>query len=485
MSYIRDNFLLENENAVKLYKDYASKMPIFDYHCHLSEYEIYEDKEFENIYQIWLKGDHYKWRLMRNYGIDENFITGEASDKEKFLTYCEVLSTAFGNPLYHWSQVELKEFFNCDLEINKANAEKIWDECNKYIKDNHITPSYLISKSNVTHLFTTNEIFDDLESFNKLKEKNYSFEVRPAFRADKIMNIEAERYLEFVSRLGEIKSFDDLLNKIEERLLEFIKVGCTASDTALQAVYEVPSKVDAQMVFENRLKGRNISENDIKTFKGYLTYFLLKLYAKNNIRSELHIGAMRNNNSKMLAKLGLDTGYDSIAEDNSISNLAKLLDRLNNENSVPPMIIFNLNPKMNTEIMTLIGCFQGPELKGKIQYGAAWWFLDNKEGIERHLKDLTATGHIGAFIGMLTDSRSFLSYPRHHYFRRILCNYLGTLMEKGEITQDIELVGNVIKDISYFNTLNYFLGKEKEAITISSLVDATSGDGDKLLEVKR
>ena len=459
MSYIKNNFILENKTAEELYQKYASRMPIFDYHCHLSEYEILENKEFDNIYQIWLKGDHYKWRLMRNYGVDERLITGDAPDKDKFLTYCEVLSTAFGNPLYHWSQVELKRFFNCELEINKENANKIWDECNAFIKKNHITPQYLIEKSNVTHLFTTNEIFDDLEVFNKLKQKNYKFKVAPAFRADKIMNIEAERYLEFVSKLGSIKSFEDLLNKIEERLKEFIKVGCVASDTALQAIYEVSSENDAAKVFENRLNGKEISNEDVKVFKGYLTYFLLKLYSKYHIRSELHIGAMRNNNTEMLNKLGLDTGFDSIAEDNSVANLSKLMDCLNSENSLPPMIIFNLNPKMNSEIMTLIGCFQDSSLKGKIQYGAAWWFLDNKVGMEKHLQDLTATGHIATFVGMLTDSRSFLSYPRHHYFRRLLCNYLGTMMEKGEMTQDINLVGKVVEDISYNNAIHYFLGE--------------------------
>ena len=459
MSYIKDNFLLESKTAEELYQKYANKMPIFDYHCHLSEYESLENKEFDNIYQIWLKGDHYKWRLMRNYGVDEHLITGDASDKEKFLTYCDVLSTAFGNPLYHWSQVELKEFFNCELEINQSNAEKIWEECNKFIHEHHVTPQYLIEKSKVTHLFTTNEIFDDLEVFKKLKTKNYKFQVTPAFRADKIMNIEAERYLEFLSRLGEIHNLDELLNKIEVRLLDFISTGCVASDTALQAVYEIPSKYDASLVFAKRLEGKELSDKDVKVFKGYLTYYLLKLYAKHNIRSELHIGAMRNNNSEMLRKLGLDTGFDSIAEDNSIANLSRLMDRLNNENSLPPMIIFNLNPKTNTEIMTLIGCFQDSSLKGKIQYGAAWWFLDNKVGMEKHLQDLTATGHIGAFLGMLTDSRSFLSYPRHHYFRRILCNYLGKMMEKGEMTQDMDLVGKVIEDISYNNAVQYFFGK--------------------------
>ena len=456
MSYIKSDFLLKSKTAIDLYEKFAKNEPIFDYHCHLSEYQIYENKPFNNIFEIWLSGDHYKWRLMRNYGIDEDYITGSKSDKEKFVAYCKTLGKAFGNPLYHWRQIELKTFFGCELEINEANALKIWDECNEYIKKNKITPQKLIEQSNVKYLFTTNEIFDDLEIFNKIKEKGFKFEVRPAFRADKIMNIEAEKYNEFVSKLGDVKTFDELLNVVEQRLNAFIKVGCVASDTALQQVYEIPSKFDASSVFEKRRNGKSISDSEAKIFKGYFTYFLLKLYAKYNIRSELHIGAMRNNNTKMLNKLGLDSGYDSIAEENSIFNLSRLMDRLNNEDSLPPMIIFNLNPKMNSEIMTLIGCFQDSTMKGKIQYGAAWWFLDNKVGMERHLLDMTATGHIDSFIGMLTDSRSFLSYPRHQYFRRILCNYFASMMDSGEMTNDQQLVGEVIKDICYQNAVNYF-----------------------------
>ena len=318
MSYIKENFLLENEYAVKLYNDFAKDMPIFDYHCHLSEYQIYENKPFKNIFEIWLSGDHYKWRLMRNYGIDEEYITGSKSEQEKFAAYCRTLETAFGNPLYHWSQVELKEFFNCELEINEKNALKIWDECNDYIRRNNITPQKLIEMSNVKYLFTTNEIFDNLEIFKKIRKKGYLFEVRPAFRADKIMNIDAENFVNFVAKLGDITSFDQLLEVIEIRLKKFIEVGCVASDTALQQVYVIPSKEEAATAFKKKLSNNEISENEVKQYKGYLTYYLLKLYSKYNIRSELHIGAMRNNNTKMLNKLGLDSGYDSIAEDNSL-----------------------------------------------------------------------------------------------------------------------------------------------------------------------
>ena len=455
MSYIKDNFLLTNKTAEKLYFGYAKDMPIFDYHCHLPEKQILENKPFDDVYQIWLAGDHYKWRLMRNYGVNEEYITGNKSNKEKFLAYCKTLATAFGNPLYHWSQVELREFFNCELEINEENAELIWDWCNEYIALNKVTPQSLIEQSNVTHLFTTNEVFDDLTTFPAIAEKGYKFKVIPAFRADKIMNIEAEKYNEFVGYLGDIADLSALEAKLEERLQAFIAVGTTAADVALQSVYPVAEKADAEKVFAKRRSGENVTDAESEIFKGYLTYFLFKLYAKYNIATELHVGAMRNNNSVMMQKLGLDTGYDSIAEDNSIKMMSRLFDRLNNENALPKTIVFNLNPKMNTEIMTLIGCFQSDEARGKIQYGPAWWFLDNKVGMEKHLEDLTATGHIGAFVGMLTDSRSLLSYPRHHYFRRILCNYFGGMMERGEMTSDIAFVGKVVQDICYHNAIAY------------------------------
>ena len=460
MSYIKDNFLLTTKMAEKLYFDYAKDRPIFDYHCHLPEAMILANEPFADIYEIWLKGDHYKWRLMRNYGVNEEYITGSASNKDKFLTYCRVLGTAFGNPLYHWSQAELKEFFGCELEINEKNAEAIWEQCNEYIRKNNVTPQSLIEGSNVSCLFTTNEVFDDLSTFSKIAAKGYNFRVMPAFRADKIMNIEADGYLGFIGKLaeqtGKIANLSDLESAIEKRLNAFIAVGCVASDIAVEKVYPVASRAKADAVFTDTMGGQVPTKTDAECFKGYLTYFLMKLYAKYNIRTELHVGAMRNNNEVMLRRLGLDTGFDSISDENSIGNMSRLFDKLNNEGLLPRTIVFNLNPKMNSEIMTLIGCFQSDEAAGKIQYGPAWWFLDNKVGMEKHLEDLTATGHIAVFVGMLTDSRSFLSYPRHHYFRRILCNYFGGMMERGEMTQDVELVGKVVRDICYNNSINYF-----------------------------
>ena len=460
MSYIKKNFLLTNKTAEELYFGYAKDMPIFDYHCHLPEKQILENKPFSDVFEIWLAGDHYKWRLMRNYGVNERFITGDASNKEKFVTYCTVLGTAFGNPLYHWSQVELEEFFGCTTEINAENAEAIWDECNAYILKNGITPQKLIESSNVKHIYTTNEVFDDLSTFEKIKEKGYKFTVTPAFRADKVMNIDAAGYKGFVEKLADlthpIGSISDLEDALENRLNAFIKVGTKASDIAVERVCEVTTAEEADAVLKKALSGSIPTLHETEVFKGYLTYFLMKLYAKYNVATELHIGAMRNNNAVMLEKLGLDTGFDSISDTNSITLTSRLFDKLNSEGLLPKTIVFNLNPKMNSEIMTLIGAFQSDEARGKMQYGPAWWFLDNKVGMEQHLRDLTATGHIAVFVGMLTDSRSLLSYPRHHYFRRILCNYLGDMMEKGEMTNDIKYVGKVVENICYNNSVDYF-----------------------------
>ncbi len=460
MSYYNENFLLQNEYARTLYHQYAKEMPIFDYHCHLPEKQILENERFYDIVDIWLAGDHYKWRLMRNYGIDERFITGDASKKEKFVAYCKTLGTAFGNPLYHWSQVELAEFFGCNIEICEENAEEIYCACNAYLQEHIVTPASLIEQSNVAYIFTTNEIFDDLTTFEKIKAKGYPFAVLPAFRADKIMNVEAALYTEYIAKLEAlthpITDMDSLEEAIRIRLAEFIAVGCRASDIAVEYVTPVSSREEAERVLKKALAKEPISISESDIFKGYFTYFLMKLYGENNIRTELHFGAMRNNNTKMFEILGLDSGFDCVSEHGSLTNISRLFDRLNDENALPATILFNLNGKQNLEIMPLLGCFQSSEVKGKMQYGPAWWFLDNKAGMEKHLEDLTATGHLATFVGMLTDSRSLLSYPRHHYFRRILCNYLGTLMTNGEMTTNIETVGRVVRDISFLNSENYF-----------------------------
>lgn len=460
MSYIQNDFLLTNRRAQDLYNNYAKNMPIFDYHCHLKEREILEDKPFENLWEVWLKGDHYKWRLMRNYGIDEEWVTGSKSPKEKYLAYVKTLERAYGNPLYHWSAMELKYYLGCDLEINEKNAETIWKNANDFIRKNQLSPLKLISQSKVEFIFTTNEVFDDLSVFDEIKKKICSVTVCPAFRADKIMNIEADGYTEFIKMLEKvscpIKDLDDMEQALELRMEEFVKHGAKASDIALEKVYPVVSKSEAQNVYKRILTGEKASEKDSEIFKGYLTYFLMKLYARFGIVTELHIGAMRNNNSQMLHMLGLDTGFDSISDENSIKNLSRLFDLLEKEKSLPSTIVFNLNPKMNTEILTLIGCFQDSSQKGKLQYGAAWWFLDHYNGMIRHLNDFCSLSHIDTFLGMLTDSRSFFSYVRHDYFRRILCNFLGEMMESGQIANDVENVGRTVQNISFLNCKKYF-----------------------------
>lgn len=460
MSYLQESFLLSTAASQRLYDVYAKDQPIFDYHCHLPEQQLLEDAPFTDVYQIWLAGDHYKWRLMRNYGVSEELITGDRSPKEKFLAYCRVLGTAFGNPLYHWSQVELETFFHCDLEINEENGEAIWEHCLRFLAEHVVTPSSLIRQSGVRCLFTTNEVFDDLSPFVKIREMDRGYRVLPAFRADKIMNVEAPNYRSFLARLealtGPISCLADLEGALESRLQAFLAVGAKASDIALEQVYPVPSAEEADRVFRTVLGGTRPKEEEVRIFKGYVTYFLLGLYGRYQVVTELHLGAMRNNNRMMLDRLGLDSGYDSISQANSTTHLSRLLDRLHSEGRLPRMILFNLNPKMNAELMTLLGCFQDGSAKGKIQYGPAWWFLDHQAGMEQHLRDLTATGHLATFVGMLTDSRSLLSYPRHHYFRRILCDYLGRMMEAHLITQDFERVGGVVRDICYRNAVEYF-----------------------------
>lgn len=459
MGYIKDNFLLKNKTAEKLYNDYAKNMPIFDYHCHLSEKQLLENKQFDNIFDVWLAGDHYKWRLMRNFGIEEEFITGNANKKDKFRAYLRALESAFGNPLYHWSAVELKEYFNCEIELREENADVIWDWCNDYIALNDITPASLIEKSKVTNIFTTNEMFDDLTTFEKLDDKFKKFKVIPAFRADKIMNIESDKYPEFINLLEDcshkITNIDSLEKAVELRLNDFIKVGTRATDISLEKVLAVGDRKKADEVFIKAISGKKLTLFEIDEFKGYFAYFLMKLYAKYNLKTELHVGALRNVNKKAFDVLGFDTGYDIISDSDSLTALAALFDRLNSENSLPACILFNLNPKMNVEFNVLLGAFQGNR-RGGMQYGPAWWFLDNKQGMEKHLSDLTATGHLGVFVGMLTDSRSFLSYPRHHYFRRILCSYLGELIENGEMTSDLSFVGKVVENVCYNNAINYF-----------------------------
>lgn len=459
MSYLTPDFLLSNLSSKSLYFDYAKDMPIFDYHCHLSEKEILEDKPFDNMESLWLDHDHYKWRLMRAHGINEDLITGNEDKEKKFTAYCDAISTAFGNPLCQWSQLELETYFHCNLEITKENALKIYSYCNDYLKKNNVRPSTLIESSKVTHLFTTNEVFDDLTTFEKIQDKHYSFKVIPAFREDKMLNLETKEYLSYLSLLEKetfpIHSLDDFEKALKERFRLFLLHGTKATDLSLSRIYEIPTKEMANQIFEKRLAGSSLTKKEIESFKGYMTYFFLHLAGEANIVAELHLGVMRNNNTKEMKALGPDTGFDAVSEEEGLTSLRNLFDRLNQEGVLPKTIVFNLNSKTNEELVTLLGCYQGT-VPGKMQYGPAWWFLDNEDGIRKQLKDFAENGDLSTFVGMLTDSRSFLSYPRHHYFRRILCDYLGTLMETGRITKDMNRVGKVVQNICYNNAISYF-----------------------------
>lgn len=464
--FIGEDFLLSNETAKELYHGHAKDMPIFDYHCHLSEKAIQEDKPFNDFFELWLGGDHYKWRLMRNFGIDEEYITGGEPRKEKFMCYVRALETAYGNPLYHWSHMELRNYFGIDDVICSANAEKIWDKANDYIKTHSLSPSSLIAGSNVKIVCTTNEIFDDLTVFDDIKKKNYPFRVLPTFRADKVMNIDDPRYTEYLGRLcsiyGDIPSLEELEKAIAARIVEFKEKGAVAADIALQKVYPPCAREKAAEAFGCAVSGKQVTAAQAEAYKSFVMGQVLRGCAANGLAVQVHVGAMRNNNSRMYKILGADTGYDSIDDGASIAALSRWMDALDAEGSLPKMVLFNLNPVWNLPLTTLAGCFQDSSARGKIQFGPAWWFLDHLDGIRAQLDSLADTGHIGTFIGMLTDSRSFLSYPRHHYFRRILCDWLGRKAEDGEICRDMETLGKVVRDISYNNAAAYF-GTDKQA----------------------
>ena len=458
--FIGKDFLLTNDTAKRLYHECAKDMPIFDYHCHLSEKVIEKDETFEDFFELWLGGDHYKWRLMRNYGIDERYITGNASHKEKFDCYVHALETAYGNPLYHWSHMELRAYFSIEERICSANADMIWEKANNYIKTHKLSPSSLIGGSNVKIVCTTNEIFDDLSVFDRIRRKNYPFRVLPTFRADKIMNIDDPAFPGHLRRLceivGNIDSLVDLEGGIRGRVAQFKEKGAVAADIALQKVYPPCSREAAAQAFDSAASGKAVTSAQANAYKSFVMGRVLRECAANGLAVQMHVGAMRNNNTRMYKILGADTGYDSIDDSASIAALAQWMDALDSAGELPKMVLFNLNPAWNLPLTTLAGCFQDASARGKIQFGPAWWFLDHFDGIRAQLDALADTGHIATFIGMLTDSRSFLSYPRHHYFRRILCDWLGRKAEAGEIGYDFDAFSSVVRDISYNNAAAYF-----------------------------
>jgi glucuronate isomerase len=466
--FMDKDFLLTTETAKKLYHDYAKKMPIIDYHCHLQPKEIYEDKKFRNISEVWLGagdryGDHYKWRALRARGYGEDYISGAADDRERFNILVESIPYTIGNPLYHWCHLELKRYFGIEEIISPQNADIIWEKANKKLET--LTAREMMYLHNVQTVCTTDDPTDSLEWHIKMKsDPTLKVKILPAFRPDKGINVELDWFSDWITKLSdvvgyEIKAVGALTKALAERIEFFDSVGCKVSDHGLDIVcYEDASEEEVNKIFLKGLKNDKISNEELDKYKGYILVFLGRQYAKHNWIQQYHIGALRNNSKRMLKEIGADTGFDAINDSLIAAKLSKLLDKLDSTNELPKTVLYNLNPRDNEVIAVLGGCFQGvgTGIKGKIQFGSAWWFLDQKDGMEKQIEALSQVGLLSQFIGMLTDSRSFLSYTRHEYFRRILCNKLGNLVENGEYPADIEFLGKIVEDICYNNAKEYF-----------------------------
>lgn len=469
--FLDEDFLLQSETAKTLYHDYAAHMPIIDYHCHLSPQEIAEDITYENITQVWLYGDHYKWRAMRSFGIDESYITGDQSDKDKFLAFAKMLEFAIGNPLYHWCHLELQRYFDIDELLCEASAESIWKEANKVITSGDFSARKLIKKSKVKMIATTDDPVDDLTYHKAIAEdKSFDTLVLPTFRPDKSVNLERITYIPWIKQLeevsgGTITTIDTLLTVLSKRIDYFHEVGCRLSDHGMDTVDYAGEDLKnseysdvhtaAQLAMTKALNGEVVSKELQDIYKGVLLRFFGKEYAKRNWVMQLHIGALRNNNKRMYREIGADVGFDSIDDQLFASKLSAFMGDLDDNDELPKTILYTLNPTFNYVLGTMIGNFQG-NVKGKIQFGSGWWFNDQKDGMEEQMKALANLGLLSCFVGMLTDSRSFLSYTRHEYFRRILCNYVGNLVENGEYPNNLKFLGGIVEDISFNNSNEYF-----------------------------
>ncbi|MBO4678151.1 MAG: glucuronate isomerase [Lachnospiraceae bacterium] len=462
-TFMDKDFLLKTKTAQKLFHNYAEKMPILDYHCHINPREIAEDRRFENITQVWLGGDHYKWRFMRSCGIPEEYITGNASDHDKFIAWAKCLGKAIGNPLHHWSHLELQRYFNYNGALNEKTAEEVWKLCNKKLKRPDMSARGLIKKSGVTLICTTDDPVDALNYHDDIRnDKSFDVQVLPAWRPDKAMNIEKPGFFDYLDKLSEavsfkIGTFDELMKALRIRMDFFAEKGCLVSDHGLDFVmYNPSSREEIEAIFAKRLSGGNVTPEESLKFKTAFMMEMGKEYKKKNWVMQLHYGCKRDNNTVMFDKIGPDTGFDCIMSETSSSALANFLNALNCEDALPKTILYSLNPGDNEAIGTIIGCFQDSTAVAKIQQGSAWWFNDHKIGMERQMLSLASLGNLSGFVGMLTDSRSFLSYTRHEYFRRILCNLLGQLVEDGEFPYDEDILSEIVKDISYNNAVRYF-----------------------------
>ena len=461
--FLDENFLLQTKTAQQLYHDFAREMPIIDYHCHLPPDQIAEDTQFENISRIWLYGDHYKWRAMRANGIDEAYCTGNKSDSEKFQKWAETVPYTLRNPLYHWTHLELQRYFDIDDILSGDNAMEVYEKCTHKLQTPQFTVRNLLKKMNVVTVCTTDDPIDTLEHHQKIKKDNFEIKVLPAFRPDKAMNVEDPEALNtYINKLEEVSgisvdNYDDYLKALKSRHNYFAENGCSVSDHGLEKIFaEDYTDQEIRNIFNQLRTGKAISDSEIMKFKSALLFeFALWDHEKGWVQ-QYHLGALRGNNTRKLKELGPDTGWDSIGDFSQARSLSKFLNKLDQENQLAKTILYNLNPADNELIASMIGNFNDGSIAGKIQFGSAWWFLDQKDGMVKQLDTLSNMGLLTRFVGMITDSRSFLSYPRHEYFRRILCNLIGNDVENGELPNDMKWLGQTVQDISYNNANKYF-----------------------------
>jgi glucuronate isomerase len=463
-NFLTEDFLLSNDFARTLYHQYAKDLPIIDYHCHLSPQDIAGNRSFQNITQAWLEGDHYKWRAMRTLGIQEKFITGDGSDAEKFEQWAYAVPYTLRNPLYHWTHLELKRYFGVDELLSPASAASIYKTCSDLLNTDAYKTRGLLTRMNVKVVCTTDDPTDTLADHQKIKQDNPGFTVLPTFRPDKSFAVENphtyKNYLEKLSAASgvTITSFDSLLDALQTRVDFFHAQGCKLSDHGLEHLYHCENKnaYNVNILFLRLFKGETLARNEIHFFKYHVLIALGKMYHAKGWTQQYHLGALRNNNVRMLQQLGPDTGFDSIGDFSQGEALSRFLNELDATNQLTKTILYNLNPADNEVIATMIGNFNDGSSKGKVQFGSGWWFLDQKDGMEKQINTLSNMGLLSCFIGMLTDSRSFLSFPRHEYFRRILCNLIGKDVASGELPADEKWLGKIVSDICYHNAKEYF-----------------------------
>jgi len=462
MAFLDERFLLESDTAVRLYETYAAKQPIFDYHCHLSPRQIAENRQFNNLFEIWLEGDHYKWRAMRANGESEGFCTGIASPYAKFEAWARTVPYTLRNPLYHWTHLELQRYFGIAELLDAESAPRIWEQANSVLEDG-LDVHAILRKFNVDTIGTTDDPADSLEFHRQIAASSLATRVLPTFRPDAVLRVDAPMaFNAWVDRLGEaagmdIRSLRTLLDAIEQRAEDFHAVGCRLSDHGLDICYaESCTEAQAAKIFDRAQIGEAATVEEHYKFASYIMLFLGQLYAKLGWTMQLHLGALRNVNSRAKGIHGPDTGFDTMGGTAQLHALARFLDALESESTLPRTIVYNSNPVENYAFATITGSFSAEGIRGKVQFGSGWWFLDQKEGIELQLNALSNVGLLSRFVGMVTDSRSFMSYPRHEYFRRVLCNLLGNEMEKGLLPMDDMLVGRMVSDICFGNANRYF-----------------------------